>query len=127
MNKKINFAERKKERQEKRQEKLEIIGIEEYASPSSVCYVEVRRTFTENKKTGDESVSITRQKSVSCHVRLNHDYVNGRFVPKGEPSYYQVHEYRTPVCSVIPNGNIATFVTEELERKFQEQRAREGW
>jgi hypothetical protein len=99
-------------------QKLEIARIIEYTLPSSVCCVEVRRTYTHQ---GEE-----RSKMISCHVRLNHDYADGRFVPKS-PEYYQKANFRIPVCSTIPNSDIGSFVTQELTKRFQEQRQKEGW
>ena len=87
------------------------------------CMVDVEKTYTERGE--------TRTKVILCDVHVNHAYENGRFVPKttfkGKPWNYQEHDFATPVCSVIGNNGVGEFVAQEFKRRFQEQRAKEGW
>ncbi len=87
------------------------------------CMVDVEKTYTED----------VEPKVVSCDVRVNHTYDNKKrkFVKRttfdGKPWDYKKHNCDTPVCSVVGNNGVGEFVAAEFKRRFQEQRAKEGW
>lgn len=81
--------------------------------------VTVRKRFGHN---GEE-----REKESVCYLFLNHNYEDGRFIPKAGPEYYQEHNFATPVKSFIASNGIGEFVAAEFKRRFQKQREEEGW
>ena len=85
--------------------------------------VTVERTSRQN---GRET-----KKETVCFLYMNHVYEEGRFIPKttfrGEPWNYEKNDFKNPVKSFVASNGIGEFVAAEFKRRFQEQRAREGW
>ena len=66
-----------------------------------------------------------------CDIYLNHEYRDGRFMPKTNPDgnswNYGKYPFNTPVAMVVSRNGLGGFVRQEFERRFKEQREIEDW
>ncbi len=70
------------------------------------------------------------KKEFACFLYMNHVYKNGRFIPKTKFNgwnYNKKSNFQTPIKTFNASNGIGEFVAAEFNKRFQDQREREGW